>query len=78
MTTKIIATGIVFNDTSVQTTAAVIGYTGSRGTTGSTGSIGDTGSRGTTGYTGSLGYTGSVGDTGLCFYEESYTLAPCP
>lgn len=78
MPTKIIATGIVFNDTSVQTTAAVIGYTGSRGATGATGPIGATGSRGTTGYAGSLGYTGSVGDTGLCWYELSSTLAPCP
>jgi hypothetical protein len=78
MTTKITTTGIVFNDASVQTTAAVIGYTGSRGATGFTGSIGTTGSRGTTGYAGSLGYTGSVGNTGLCWYAASSILAPCP
>jgi hypothetical protein len=75
MSTKITFTGITFPDNSIQTTAAVVGYTGSAGYTGSIGYTGSRGAAGPTGYTGSIGYTGSQG---FCFNLATFTYTPCP
>lgn len=59
-------TGIEFVDGTTQTTAILIGYTGSSGAgNGFTGSSGDVGFVGSTGFTGSQGIQGSIGPTGF-------------